>query len=207
MRKFSNNCLRNENLVTYGAMFTLGKTGCSTCRSNCNVGYLGVTESIDRDCFAADFALANYTIKYIIVGALIFTIGINVVFYNSRSCCMSKNFLEFCAAHSTSLCSCTSCICACCVSKFRYYFLCNEDFVTYGTMLTCGKTCLCTCGSYCHIDYFGVTESVNCFLCNEDFVTYGTVLTFCETGCGTCGSYCLVNYLGVTESIGVICYV
>ena len=87
------------------------------------------------------------------------------------------------------------------------YFLLNEYFVTYGAVLTFGKTGCGTGRRYCLIYYYGVTECVNYFLLNENLVTYGAVLTLGKTGCGTGRRYCLVNYLGVTECVNASVYV
>ena len=115
-----------------------------------------------------------------------------------------------------------------CVTKSVNCFLSNENFVTYGAVLTFGKTGFFASGSLCFVNYFGVTESfcesfaaygtdlsgstgccitcgmtesVNCFLSNDNLVTYGAVLTFGKTGFGAVGSFCCVNYFGVTESV------
>ena len=90
--------------------------------------------------------------------------------------------------------------CAVVVTKCCYSFLCNESFITYGTVLTFGKTGCGTGRSYCLVDNLGVSKSCYSFLSNESFATYGTVLTFSKTGCKTGRSYCLVDSFGVTES-------
>ena len=45
------------------------------------------------------------------------------------------------------------------VTEFIDNILLNENFVTYGTMLTFCKTCFCTSGSYCLIDYLSVSNN------------------------------------------------
>ena len=59
---------------------------------------------------------------------------------------------------------CTYCIvyAICCagVTGCIDCFLCNENLVTYGTMLTCGKTGLGTSGSLSCVSYLGMTERV-----------------------------------------------
>ena len=79
-----------------------------------------------------------------------------------------------------------------------YGFLYNEDFATYGTVLTFSKTGFGTGRSYCIVDCIGMTECCYGFLYNEDFVTYGTVFTGGKTGFGTGRSYCRIIYLGMS---------
>ena len=79
--------------------------------------------------------------------------------------------------------------------------LCYEDLVTYGAVLTLGKTYCRTGGSDRLIYNLGVTECVGYLLCNEHCVTYGAMLALGKTGFGTGCINCCVYYLGVTECV------
>ena len=234
MAKCGNCFLSNENLITYGTVLTFCQACFSTCRIYRFVDYFCMTCRIYCNSFAADFNIANCTVNYVIVSTVIFTIGINLIFYNNIACCMTKCGLELCTTYCTCLCCCTCCVDTCLMAKCVNCFLSNENFVTCGTMLTFCQAGCSTCGCYCYIDYFCMaklfcklnatyctclcsctrcigtslmTKCGNCFLSNENFVTCGTVLAFCQTGCSTCGSYCRINHFCMTECIHLVCHI
>ena len=201
-----NYCLCNENLVTYGAVLTLGKTGLSTCRSYCLVNYdivtissnlclcnenlvtYGAVRAFGLTCFSTcrSYRLVNYDIV---------TISSNLGLCN-------ENLVTYGAVLTLGLTCLSTCRSYRLVNNLGVtlsvnYCLCNENLVTYETVLTLGKTGLGTCRSLCRINNLGVTECGNNIL--SLFVeTVLTVLTLFKTGCGTCRSLCRVNYESVT---------
>ena len=139
---------------------------------------------------------------------------------------MTECCFKLCATYGTGLSIGAVSILAKRVAEFVNYFLCFENHVTYGAVLTFSKTGCGTGRCYRLVNYLGVTElcyklsttygtslsgSTGCLcacgvteccnyvLLNENLVTYGAVLAFGKTGCGTGRCYCLVNHLGVTE--------
>ena len=126
-------------------MLTFSKTGCGTSRSYCLVDYLSVTECVNGYGISGKLCLANGTVNYVIVATVSLTSRINVVLYNDATCGVTE-----------------------CVN----YILCNEYFVTYGTVLTFSKTGCSTGRCLSCVDYFGVTESCYGFLSNESLATY-----------------------------------
>ena len=107
-----------------------------------------------------------------------------------------------CEGLNSLFCTCGSLCYFRCMSMTESvnYCLCNENFITYGAMLTFCKTCCCTCRCFSYVNYFCMTESVNYCLSNENLVTSATVLTFCKTCCCTCRSYRLINYYLMAKS-------
>ena len=80
--KSSNGLLSYENLVTYRAVLTFGKTGgCASC-CYCFVNYFGMALGSNCDCFTAEFFAANGTVYYIVIRAVIYTISGFVIFNN-----------------------------------------------------------------------------------------------------------------------------
>ena len=71
--------------------------------------------------------------------------------------------------------------------------MCNDNFVTNGAVLTCGKTGCGASGCYCCIDYFSVTA------CSVDYNT-----TNYTSLCGSTGCICTC---GVTEGCYFVCLV
>ena len=233
------NCLLcNENFVTYGTVFTLGKTGLGTSRSYCLVDYIGVTGCGDNS------LIKNFTtiVTYVSGGKTGVGTGCGSTLYGSGVRMLAG---KICITSITNFV-----VVLICVTECVNYSLSNEKLATYGTGLTLGETRFGTCRRYCINDNLGmagcgnsyivsgklngtygainyavivtcvltsrsnalfynclacgVTERVNDFLCNESFITYGTMLTFSKTGCSTSRSYCLIDNLGVAESIGMI---
>ena len=84
------------------------------------------------------------------------------------------------------------------MTKRINFSLSYKNFITYRAMLTCGKTCLGTSGSYCLVDYLSVTECIS-LICYVSVATYGTGVSGVTTVYAIRkGYYCLV---GVTERI------
>ena len=91
------------------------------------------------------------------------------------------------------------------MTKCINYFLCYENLVTYGAMLTFGKTGCCTCRCYRCINYFGMSKSRNKLCLYKCFVTYRAVFSFCVSD--FCTSRCdfrIDNY-GVTKCVNYDC--
>ena len=103
-----------------------------------------------------------YIICYVAVATLATCVGCITLFFTFRCCYY----------------------CVILVSECRNYFLCNEYFVTYWTMLTFGKTCLGTGGCYCCINYFGVAGCRNCCaLCRITSCTNSVLIAILCTCC------------------------
>ena len=86
MSKCRNSLLFNENFVTYGAMLTFSKSGCGTSRSNCFVGYFGMSGSSNSNGFAADLYTAYGTVNNLIVRTVSSTGGCSCIFNNGGTC-------------------------------------------------------------------------------------------------------------------------
>ena len=187
------NFLCYENFVTYGALLTFGKTCVITVCLNAGKYYLGVTKCCNMIC-----------------NVVITTNRTGVSCITALSTCRSsynciirvtERLAKLYTTNATVTCSSTCCALGKAMSGCRNYFLCNDNLITYGTMLALGKTCLGTCRIYRFVNHFGMTKCRNNLLCNESFTTSTTVLTFGKTSLGTGGSYSRVNHLIVTKCL------
>ena len=152
-------------------MLTFGKTCLGTSGSYCIVDYLSMTKRENRHCPTNNLCATYGTVYYHVKATVVYTIGRNFIFFNRYTYGMTKRINSL---------------------------LCNEYFVTYGAVLTCGKTCLGTSGSYRIVDYLGMTKRIYFIIC-VCVITYGASIS--SIAClGTCGSshYCFVI---VTERI------
>ena len=80
------------------------------------------------------------------------------------------------------------------VPKCRNFFLCNQNLVADGAMLTFRQTGSFTLGRNCCVHNFLVAQSRNDFLLNQNFVTDRAVLAFRQAGVLAVGSDCLVRH-------------
>ena len=119
--------------------------------------------------FSVKLVATSRTVNYIVIRTCYSTCRFNSVFLNSL---------------------------ACGVSKLSSFCLCNENFVTYRTMLTLSKTGCSTSCSYCLIDYLGVSKLVDSlFGSAELFATYRALNYLIIRTCSLTGSgnYVLLN--------------
>ena len=87
------------------------------------------------------------------------------------------------------------------VTQCGYYFLCYQNFATYGAVLAFSQTGFSASCCYCCVNYFGMTQSIDYSLCYQNCITYGAVLAFGLT-CGSAGCFnCCVNYFGVAQCL------
>ena len=185
MTKCINCFLCNKNFVTYGTVFTLCQTCCCTCRSNCFVNYFLVSVSRNCNLCAAEFNFTNCTVNYVFPRTDICTICINLIFNYHVAICMTKS------------CNC---------------FLCNKNFVTYGTVFTFCQTCCCTSRCYCFVNYFCVTKCINhyCFTAKFNFTNCTVNYVIIRTVVYTVGSNVVFNYhvtICMTKSCNLVCYI
>ena len=190
--------LSNYHSTTNRTMLTFGKTGCCTCGSYCFINYFSVTECINVRIYVAVTTTRTFVSS--------------ITLFNTSRSCYSFNILvsESCtksnATYFTVTCLSTVCTFRQAMAVCRNYLLCNCYSTTNRTVLTFGKTGICTCRSYRVIDYFGMSGNRNYLLCNGYSTTNRTVLTFGKTGCCTCRSYCIINYLSMSRSSDLLCY-
>ena len=87
------------------------------------------------------------------------------------------------------------------MAKCRNLGLCYGSNATNSTLLTSGKTCFSTSGSYCGNGFLSVAKCRNLGLCYCYGSAYSTLLTCGKTGFSTSGIYCGNGCLGVAECI------
>ena len=191
---FSTSCVYNIFLNSLGSLMAkrldIGLFGCTTTASHdyitcfCTIGgnlfLLGCIYVIAGCQYSfgcsADFSVTYGAVNNEIVRAIFRTGCIYTVFLNSLRSLMAKS---------------------------SYGILCNENLVTYGTVLTLGLTSHGTGRSHCSINNLSVTKSIDNFLCSVDLATLRTLLTIGKTALGTSSCLARDNFLGVNMS-GII---
>ena len=156
--KSIHNFLCNENHVTYRTVTSLGKTGCSTSGSLSCINNRSVSKCINYDSLTAELCTTYCTVNYVIVRS---------VYSTGRSYVV----LNYCATLG--------------VTKCVHNFLCNENYVTYRTVTSLGKTGCGTSRSYCCI-YYCLVSLCCSFVISITVTAVGT----CIGGIalfGTCG--------------------
>ena len=146
-----NNLLCNGCIVTSCTVRAFGKTGFGTSGINRLVNYDVVAESLN---LIATFG--SIAVQYGIERTALFIIA-----YTGKEVNITSSAVPVCYA---TICS-TGCInltylikgMAICIDSL----LCNENLVTYGTMLTFSKTGSCTSRSHCRVNHLGVNVSNN----------------------------------------------
>ena len=149
---------------------------------------------------AAELGLTNGTVNYFIIRAVGLTTFLCVVLNLYCACDMIERGSDLSATYGTGLSLGTVCLGTVGVTLSRIYNLSNENLVTYGAVLTFGKTIIGTGGSNSFVNNFGVRLSRDYLLSNGNFVTYGAVLTFGKTCRSTSSFYGCILHLGVTLS-------
>ena len=114
---------------------------------------------------------------------------------------MTKCLYKHLVTYRTDLRGGAGSFCAFRVTLCRDFFLSNEHFVTYGTMLTFRKTSSRTGRSNGFVYHFRVTKRIYNRLRNENFTTYGTMLAFGKTRFRTGRSNGFVYNFRVTKRI------
>ena len=182
-----NGFLFDEDFVTYRAMATFGKTGFSASRCYCRINHRSVAVCTNSYCFAAEFSAANGTVNNLIIGSGALTI---------RNCVVFNNSSAFCVAFS------------------RNNLLCNENFATFGAVLTRGKTCFSAGRCYCRINYFGVRELINSYRFTAELLTASGTVNYVFVGaCHSTGRVLAVfdnsfacNMLMLTDYYSCYCF-
>ena len=228
------NCLLcNENLVTYRAMLTLSKTGCSTGRCYCLVNNLGVTGCGNNSLVKYFTTVCTYLASGktgggtgcgsacyrsgvgMLAGKICITSVANFVvvlvkmaksvyyFLSNKKLATHRAVLTFSKAGFSTSCRYCSVNCFSMAGCGNDYVISGKlnatnGTVNYAVIVTCVLTGRCNALLYNCFTY-GMAVCRNYLLSNENLVTYGTMLTGGKTGCGTSRSYCLVGYLSVTE--------
>ena len=173
--------LSNENLITYGAMLTFGKSRLGTGSCNRGINDLGMAESI--------YHCLRY--KNLVTYRTMFTFGKSCLGTGSCNCGVNnlnmsqsiyyglryKNLVTYgamlaCGKTGFGAGRSYCLVCHLGMTESIYYGLRYKNLITYGAMRACGKTGFSTCRSYCLIRYLGMTESIYHSLCCENLVTY-----------------------------------
>ena len=187
------NFLRYKNFITYRALLTFGKTCVITVCLNAGKYYLGVTECCNMIC---NIVITTNRTCVSCITAL-------STCRSSHNCIIrvTERLAKLSATNATVTCSSTCCSLGKAMSGCKNYFLCNENLITYGTVLafclTIGST---GCGNS-NVNHFGMTKCRNNLLRNESLATSTTVLAFCLTIGSTGRSYSRVNNFFVTKRL------
>ena len=196
-----NLCLCKENLVTYRAMLTFGKTGCFALGSNCRVNCLGVRKLGDSLCFSAELFTTYRTLNYFFVRACSGARSRNFVLLNCRTGGVTEScnlIIGVGIATSTSICRVTYRL----ASRSSYNCI-------VGVTELCHKFCTTYCTSLCSSTSSRGTGSVNIIVIfpgNSKFARTERKC-ICSTSCNiyctvaTRGAHCLVANCIIYRSI------
>ena len=151
MTECINNLLCNGCIVTSCTVRAFGKTGFGTSGINRRVNYDVVAESLN---LIATFG--SIAVQYGIVRTALFIIAYIGTEVNITSSAVPICQATICGTGFLNLSYLIKGMTICIDS-----LLCNENLVTYGTVLTFGLTCGYTSSSYCRVNYHGVNVSNN----------------------------------------------